>query len=798
MPKIVLKKKAEIQKEMPIRPFQTKLTIGSEGDNDLVIFDKKVSLHHLLIEKEKDDYFLIDKDSAFGTLLNGEKLQSKKLLKQGDEILIGEHTLIFEDTISEKDHEESPASPAEESPIATVEADTSAGKDEEAELLQEDAEPPVQLQMGSISHYLIAIHGPYTGKKYQLNFGLTKIGRDKMLNDIVIRETVRGEVDNSISRRHATIFFENDAFYITDKRSKTRTYVNRERLNEDSVVKLSPNDEIEIVSDQQSTIFRFVDEGHGDFSRPKKAGNRWVRYSPIALTVLSGIALLIFFIVFLKSWKNLSAIMQKAVPFKAVEQKWFAEDLPMEVFNQPEEIARMVGMLTPVIGDVNGDGINDLIYSDRIGDLQAVDGATLKPLWRHRDKYRLQTLSHLVLSDMNQNSLPDVVIGSADSRLYAIDGGSGAEIWSSPYIGGDFSGAPLIADLNGDRLPDVFSCTTLGKIHVGYGGSREPNWVSYSVDSEIRCTPSAGDFNHDGIAEAIFGTENGVIYIFSGNLNKSFQMIDINEEMQKAKGSFFEDHQIRGHIAVGDLNDDNYPDIVLTSLQGGLLVISMKTMKRLWHDDVSAEDPYAVKLTLPIALGDLDGDQKLDVVVITLNNKILAYRGSGQSNAQKKILWAFVPESYEIFAADPVIADINKDGRNDVIAAGIYGGITILNGWDGKILWNKDTAVNINEAIVSTPVIADMKGDRSVDVLFRRADGQLHKINSNAKIQKSAILWGQLYHDAGHSGAVDYHDAGGSTYIVLIIISLMAITALLWLNLKSLLRQKRLQKNEFL
>ena len=131
MPKIVVKRKAEIQKEVPVRPFQNIISVGSEGNNDIVIFDKKVSLNHLIIEKEDSNYYVVDKDSAFGTFINGRKIDVRTPISDGDEINIGEHSLIFEnitfelnnqveaeEDIDDSEHEDEPIEESGKEPTA--------------------------------------------------------------------------------------------------------------------------------------------------------------------------------------------------------------------------------------------------------------------------------------------------------------------------------------------------------------------------------------------------------------------------------------------------------------------------------------------------------------------------------------------------------------------------------------------------------------------------------------------------------------------------------------------------------
>jgi len=101
MPKIVVKRGDEKYKEFLIRPSLCQISVGSEGDNDLIIADKNVALHHLLIFKEGNQYFVEDQNSQFGTMVNEKKVENRTTLSNGDSIFIGEHCLIFENELIE-------------------------------------------------------------------------------------------------------------------------------------------------------------------------------------------------------------------------------------------------------------------------------------------------------------------------------------------------------------------------------------------------------------------------------------------------------------------------------------------------------------------------------------------------------------------------------------------------------------------------------------------------------------------------------------------------------------------------
>ena len=75
----------------------TKITIGREYDNNIVIDSKLASRHHCVIQKIKEAYFLKDENSTNGTFLNGERIPADKyvLLHPGDKLTIGSSTLIM-------------------------------------------------------------------------------------------------------------------------------------------------------------------------------------------------------------------------------------------------------------------------------------------------------------------------------------------------------------------------------------------------------------------------------------------------------------------------------------------------------------------------------------------------------------------------------------------------------------------------------------------------------------------------------------------------------------------------------
>jgi hypothetical protein len=107
-------------------------TLGRASDNNVsFINDPNVSRYHAEIETQGEDFWLIELGSSNGTTVNGEKVTSEILLKNGDKILLGGSSeVVF---VTEEEDEE----PKEESGSETASA---VGGDSVSDEESEDAE----------------------------------------------------------------------------------------------------------------------------------------------------------------------------------------------------------------------------------------------------------------------------------------------------------------------------------------------------------------------------------------------------------------------------------------------------------------------------------------------------------------------------------------------------------------------------------------------------------------------------------------------------------------------------------
>jgi pSer/pThr/pTyr-binding forkhead associated (FHA) protein len=73
------------------------MRLGHADDNDLILPDQKVSLHHALIHRQGYVYKITDLNSDCGTYVNGKRITGPTLLKSGDIVLVGDTQLTISD-----------------------------------------------------------------------------------------------------------------------------------------------------------------------------------------------------------------------------------------------------------------------------------------------------------------------------------------------------------------------------------------------------------------------------------------------------------------------------------------------------------------------------------------------------------------------------------------------------------------------------------------------------------------------------------------------------------------------------
>jgi hypothetical protein len=92
MAKLLLKFKGATLKELPLD--KDTITIGRKPNNDIQIDNLAVSSFHAKVFKDGDYFYIEDQNSLNGTFIGGKKV-SRIQLQNGDNAVIGKHTILF-------------------------------------------------------------------------------------------------------------------------------------------------------------------------------------------------------------------------------------------------------------------------------------------------------------------------------------------------------------------------------------------------------------------------------------------------------------------------------------------------------------------------------------------------------------------------------------------------------------------------------------------------------------------------------------------------------------------------------
>ncbi|MBC9931818.1 IPT/TIG domain-containing protein [Chitinophaga qingshengii] len=192
-------------------------------------------------------------------------------------------------------------------------------------------------------------------------------------------------------------------------------------------------------------------------------------------------------------------------------------------------------------------------------------------------------------------------------------------------------------------------------------------------------------------------------------------------------GTYFSTGGGPSKMAVGDLDGDGKPDIVSANYYDGTVSVLRNTAVNgsindnsfAPHIDIAAGDRYN---TVNVALSDLNGDGKLDLVAININGgKLVVF----ENNSTIGNIVFTQKASYFNISYAVEIGDIDADGRPDILFAIGYGQLGILMNTitKGPITqgsfagpYRITSSGSMNDLIQSIAV-ADLDGDGKQDVI---------------------------------------------------------------------------------
>jgi hypothetical protein len=333
------------------------------------------------------------------------------------------------------------------------------------------------------------------------------------------------------------------------------------------------------------------------------------------------------------------------------------------------------------------------------------------PMFEARGLVPIPGILHVAVGDLNHDDRPDLVAttgagGDSHLRVALAAGTPGTFAAASDLIYSDSGNAqrPVIADVDDDDDPDIVVAAGADG-YVWALGNGDGTFGAVQSSNAITTELAFGDFaGTSDIDMAAIGASGSVV-IRTGDGTGTFTDSGISLAV----------NGLAKDLAVGDVDDDGRDDLVVVAWAGNPLDFNMPSTITTFHSsEVGTFDPpeehTVINVVSGVAIGDLDGVDGLDIVATAAKAGsdgvlVLLGHGDGTFGAPVRTRSGGSPSNV-------ALGDLDGDQNLDVVTdeQGIF--INFGNG-DGTLA----PAVGYRGGFTPTePVLADLDGDDDLDI----------------------------------------------------------------------------------
>ena len=658
---------------------QSRITIGRDGGNNVVLEADDVSGYHAEIHCESGGIYVVDLGSSNGTSVNGKRLTKRHKLSAWERVA-----------------------------FASV----------EAEVIDTEGRRPTQVVRAIGQEAPSPGGGAWrlVGKQNTFEIsGRHVFGRDAGCDFTVASSTVSG--------RHARLELRDGRLTVTDLGSTNGTFVNGERtrqqvLNAGDEVKFDVESfRVEGPADPGRTTLRPAAGDGGTRARPAvgASGTKVVPTPTGRLEVVSGMDAKSFGLTKAKCMIGRAAGSDVRLPIDSVS----ARHAQLE---KNEEGWRLTDLQSTNGTFVNDHRVDtaDLKTGDRVrfGEVQvrftadspappqrsgtvvvpAPSDATFMDFTRRVPAWGYGAAAFVVVAVVAGALLLRDELGGGDPEAAPLQA---SQLWTVAVAGGGVIATPALGNINDDDFLDVVIPDQRGFVTAVDG---EEGKVIYrqEVAEGIVASASMGRVTGEGPPEAVVATASGVVHAIG----------DDGQVLWTSDGDL-ELGQIVNKPLLADVDGDGLDDVIVPTTNQGLMALDGNRGWRLWDTGDMTE---GVVVGSPVA-ADVNDDGTMDIVAATDQGQVLAVSASGGEVWQ---LWS-TELANGVEYASPAVLDIG-DRMLVVVAAGE---VVALDGGSGRVAWRSLGG----QTFVASPLALDGNNDGIDDVLAVTSGGDAYLLS---------------------------------------------------------------------
>lgn len=370
------------------------------------------------------------------------------------------------------------------------------------------------------------------------------------------------------------------------------------------------------------------------------------------------------------------------------------------VFGAPTLLTSGIAYGRPSVRDVDGDGWRDIVSSTGNAAGVALLLGTGPGTFDGASRYGAGTVvASMVIADLDLDGRPDAVIGKAGGNAPAVLLGNGTGFQPLSNLPAVFSYPQVVCvgDFAENGFPDVlatFPSSTSSSLFLyrnsGCCGFQSPSSTGVPFGAQ---QIGVGDWNADNHLDvALVDRTTGSLRVLHGTGAGTF-----GAPSTYATGGQAAD------VVVADVNSDGFADILVTQDQAGVVLVFLGDGTGV----LNAPTPWPVSGAGPLVVADVDGDGLRDLVVGAQGLRVSRNLGGGTFGAASS--WSIDP-----VVRDVAVGDLDGDGRLDV--AGACDGYVVVAYGDGL-----GGAASVERyatgALIPSVAIADVNADQRPEVL---------------------------------------------------------------------------------